>query len=449
MPPQIATVVFAVGILGLFLLERDRKPQVSPALWVAFLWLSIAFSRTIGQWLGLAPTMESTDQLVEGNPFDRLIFTGLLVIGLIVLAARWRRTGTFLQANGPLLIFFLFAGASILWSDYPFVAFKRWVKAFGNLVMVLVILTESNPLAAIRRLFARMSLLLILLSILFIKYYPLLGRRYHPWTGEAIYQGVAIGGKNGLGVVCLILGLASLWRLIGLLSSGERPRRAGPLIAHGALLAMTLWLFWMANSVTSFVCFLIGAGLMLFVTLSKTARKPATVHVVVAGIISLALFAVFLDSDRSLIEALGRDATLTGRTELWADISRMNVNPVLGTGFESFWLGERAAYFWENYWWKPNQAHNGYLEILINLGWMGLTLHGIVMVWGYRNVIRSLRSDPVWGTLTLPFFVVIVLHNLTEAGFRGTQPVWIIFLLAVTVIPTLRAEKAKAYRAGA
>ena len=65
---------------------------------------------------------------------------------------------------------------SLLWSDFPDVAFKRWTKALGDLVMVLVVLSDREPISAVKRLFSRTEFLLIPLSVLLIKYYPTLGR---------------------------------------------------------------------------------------------------------------------------------------------------------------------------------------------------------------------------------------------------------------------------------
>lgn len=434
MSPQSATVVFAIGILGLFLLDRDRKPQASPALWIPFVWLSICASRTVSEWLGVAPVMESPDQYLEGNPLDRLIFTGLLLVGLAILIARGRRTGTLLRANWPLVVFFLYCLASVMWSDFPLVAFKRWTKALGNVVMVLVVLTDPNPSAAIKRLFARIGFLLIPLSMLLIKYYPELGRVFHRYSGEAMYTGVATG-KNGLGAVCLIFGLASLWRLLEAMGSGERPRVARPLIAQGVLLAIVLWLFWMADSVTSLSCFVIGVSLLLMTTFSTFAQKPAAVHLFAGVVVLLSVSVLFLDVGTGLIGAMGRDTTLTGRTGLWADLLDTRTNHWLGTGFESFWLGARAEYFWEHYWWHPNQAHNGYLELFLTVGWIGVALHGLVMTWGYRNIVGSLQHDPALGRLRLAFFMVAIIYNLTEAAFRDMHSMWIAFLLAIAVVP--------------
>src|SRR5207253_174329 len=94
MTSGIATVVFALGILGLFLLDRDRKSRVSPALWIPVAWLLLAGSRMVSEWLEPVRAIELPDQLLEGNPLNRLILTGLLAAGAMVLLARGRRDGS-------------------------------------------------------------------------------------------------------------------------------------------------------------------------------------------------------------------------------------------------------------------------------------------------------------------------------------------------------------------
>src|SRR2546422_7303302 len=436
MPQEIAIIIFALGILGLFLLDLDRKPRVSPALWISIAWMSICASRMVSQWLEGVGRLASPDMLTEGSPLDALIFAGLLAAGLVVLLTRGERAGTFLQANGPLLVFFSYCAVSVLWSDYPFVAFKRWTKAVGDLVMVLVVLTDPEPTAALKRFIARSGFLLVPLSILLIGYYPGVGWTYSPWTGEAYNIGVATT-KNGLGIVCLGFGLGSLWRFFETLHSGERPRMTGPLIAHGAVLAMVLWLFGKANAATSLGCLLTGGVLIALTSRRGFALRPTSVDLPVVGIGSLCLVGLLLAPDAGLVQAMGRDPTLTGRTELWGDLLRMNADPWLGTGFESFWLGERVKSLWSKYVGYPNQAHNGYLEGFLNLGWVGVALLSFVMAWGYRNVVGSLHRSPELGRLSLAYFVVAVLYNQTDAAFKMMHPVWIAFLLAITVVPSL------------
>ncbi len=434
MSPIIATVVFALGILGLFVLDRDRKASTSKALWIPVLWLWIAGSRPVSVWLQMAPPLDSPDQYLDGSPLDRLVFTALLAAGLMVLISRRRQVGTLLRRNGPILLFFFYCALSILWSDYPFVAFKRWTKAVGDVVMVLIVLTDPDRSSAVKRLLARAGFLLVPLSILFIKYYPDMGRAYSPWTWTPTYTGVTMG-KNLLGMICLIFGLGSTWRFLQAFRGGEGTHRPSTLIAHGALLAMVLWLFSTANSVTSLSCFLLAGGLMAVTSIPALARRPAVVHLLVGAVVFLSLSVLFVDVGMGIVQAVGREPTLTGRTVLWSQLLSMNSNPLFGTGFESFWLGPRLEEFWSIYWWRPNEAHNGYLEVLLNLGWTGVALLAVVMVVGYRNVVGAFRRDPEAGRLRLSYFVVAAAYGFTEAAFRMMNPVWIAFLLAIMAAP--------------
>src|SRR6266850_12129 len=434
MSSGIATVAYGFVILALFLLDRDSKTQVSSALWIPMAWLWISASRPVTQWLGAASAEETVDKVHEGSPLDLLIFAGLLAAGLMALFARRRLVGTFLRENWPLLVLILYCGVSVLWSDYSFVAFKRWIKACGSLVMVLVVLTDPDPAAAVKRLLSRSGFLLIPLSIMLIKYYPNLGVSYSPWTGTSYFGGVSTG-KNGLGFVCLIFGLGSLWRVVEVLRCGELSRKTGPLIAHGAVLLMTLWLFRMADSATSLACFLGGGVLIAVTSLPGLIRKQTLVHLLVGTVLVLAFYGLILNPGMGAVEAVGRDSTLTGRTELWAQVLSWPGDPLFGRGFSSFWLGDRLEYFWRTIWWHPRQSHNGYIDAFLNLGWTGVTLLAFIMAWGYQNVIGWFRRDPEAGRLRLAYFVIALLYNMTESVFFEVHPVWIAFLLAIAVIP--------------
>jgi exopolysaccharide production protein ExoQ len=435
MSPNTATAACGLFIVAVLLLNRDRQSPGSWSLWIPVAWLLICGSRNVSQWIGGVGADPSADRaFVDGNPLDAAIFAGLMAAGFLVLLARRGRLGPVLRGNGPLLVFFLYCLVSVLWSDYSLVAFKRWTKAVGDVVMVLVVVTDPDPVAATKRLLMRTGVLLIPISILLIRYYPALGRSYSAWTGTAYNTGVATG-KNGLGYVCLIFGLGSLWCLLDEFRGGERVRAAGPLIAQGALLALALWLFQMAHSATSFSSFLIGGVLMAVTRLRALARRSAAMHLLVGTVLFVVLYATLLNPEAGLVEAVGRDSTLTGRTRIWNTALSLTVNPLFGAGYESFWLGDRLEKIWSSEPDHPNQAHNGYLEVFLDLGWVGLVLLGLVEAWGYRTVIRALRWNPRTGGLRLAFFVVAAIYNLTEHAFRELHPVWIAFLLAIIVVP--------------
>ena len=444
---HVATVVFVIGIAGLFYLTRD-KSRTSIFLWVPVMWFLICESRPVSDWFQNATGISSEAQYLDGSPTDRLVFVLLLGLAILQLILRMPKLKRILRGNLPIVIFFAYCGISICWSDFPAISFKRWIKSLGDLCMVLVILTDPNWKIAFKRTIKRTAYIIIPVSILFIKYYPDLGRMYLSWVWTPVYVGVTTN-KNTLGMATMLLGLGILWCFLQAFLEPRSREKLHALIGYSALLLMAGWVLWMAGSATSWSCFLLGGSILTATRLSKWFRKPVVIHLMVAGAIALSASALFLNAG-DLLKTMGRDPTLTGRTEIWHLVLRMDRNPALGTGFESFWLGKRLEYIWSLYWWHPNEAHDGYLEVYLNLGWVGITLLGILIVTCYLRVVAACRSAPE-GSLLLAYFVVTATYNLTEAAFRMLHPVWIFFLVATIAAPesvrvVQRAKKAAALK---
>jgi exopolysaccharide production protein ExoQ len=172
---QIATIVTIAGIVWLFVMDRDAQARTSKALWIPVIWLLIVGSRPTSLWFNLNTSMSMAEQYSEGSPFDATVYGTLIAAGLLTLNRRSSQVRRFIQGNFPILLFFAYCALSILWSDYPFISLKHWIKAIGDVVMVLIVLTDPYPLAAIRRFFSWTAFLLVPLSVLFIMYYPSLG----------------------------------------------------------------------------------------------------------------------------------------------------------------------------------------------------------------------------------------------------------------------------------
>lgn len=432
MPSQVAALVFAIGIAGLFWLDRDPGSRISKALWIPTTWLLINASRPVSQWLAAAgfnsgAPIAAADLYLDGSPIDRNVFIALLCAALIVILTRSRTVAHLLSQNRLALFFFCYCAISISWSDYPFVTFKHWIKGIGDLAMIAIVVTEPDPKAAFQCILKRISFFLIPLSVLLIKYYPELGWGYNRWTWTQEYVGVSTT-KNSLGVIALLCGIATVWRLCCTWQGRHGSGRTGRLLAHGIVLAMVVWIFTMSHSVTSFSCFLMASALILAPRLSWLQRKPAAIHFLVIAMIATAAFALFLDPSGVFVESLGRDATLTGRTAIWNAVLGLHTNVIVGTGYESFWLGDRLQRVWNTY--KDIQeAHNGYLEIYLNLGIVGVAILFGIIATSYVRAMRAFYHDSTWGILCFAYVVVAIVYSFTEAGFRMLSPVWFMFLL--------------------
>jgi O-antigen ligase len=427
----LGTIIWAVFTLLLFWLNRE-KTRTSAALWIPTFWLFIGTSRNIAEWFNYSGNSQG-DRYLEGNPLDRAILSTVIALGIIVLITRGRIVVNLLRANLPILIYFIYCGTSALWSDYPDVSFKRWFRAVGDIVMILIVLSDPDWILALKRLLSRVGILVIPLSVLFIRYFPELGRSYSR-GGAPSWTGVATD-KNALGMLCLILGLASLYRFLEIYTGKEEFRKRGPLFAQAILFLLTLYLLVQANSATAAACFGLAAGPMVLTYLFSWARKPAMLRFIVIAVIVVPFSSMFLGLGSGLVQDLGRDTTFTGRTAIWHYAIPMVPNSLLGAGFESFWLGHRITDMERLIGQGVNQAHNGYIEVFLNLGYIGVFLLAILLITGFRRILPDVRSQSHAGSLRLAYLIVAVAYNFSEGGFKMMSPVWFLLLLSIAILP--------------
>ena len=131
-----------------------------------------------------------------------------------------------------------------------------------------------------------------------------------------------------------------------------------------------------------------------------------------------------------VLELLGRDANLTDRAGLWELVRSLEVNPLIGAGFMSFWSGDRMQTIWDALGGGINQAHNGYLEQYLNLGYIGVGFIIAIIASALLNVRTHLKTDPSAAVLRLCFISVAILYNYTEASFYGINNMWVLLLIA-------------------
>jgi len=430
MNASLADLVYACGIAGLFFLDRDKALKTSKALWIPVMWLWFIGSRGPSVWLGISPEAGSDAQM-DGTPLDRLIFMSILLAGFIVLVHRGKAIAA-LKTNWPVIIYFAFGLVSVVWSDFPGIGAKRWIKATGDLTMVLIIATDINPTGAFKRVLSRVGFILLPCSVLLIKYYPTLGRWYDPWIGTQFNTGVTTH-KNLLGVMAYVISLGTLWRVLALLRDKHEPNRGRHLIAQVTLLAFGIYLLVLADSATSKACFTLGAILIIATSLSSIRRRPWAVHALVLMILLIGADIMLLGGGATFVHALGRKSDLTGRTAIWEELIPLSPNPVLGAGFETFWLGSRLQHIWAaNPGNKLNEAHNGYIEIYLNLGCVGLILLTVILIRGFRHAGLALRgTDPALASLLLAYVTAATIYSITEAGFRNLSLNWFFLLFSV------------------
>jgi uncharacterized membrane protein len=431
MSSVIALIVFVIGIGALFFMDgRERAGKSTAALWIPTAWWFFCFSRSLAEWLGMDAGADRAAVYLEGSPVDRNLLLGLECAALLIVVRRADKVAPILRKSWALWLFFGYATLSVVWSDFPFVTLKHLTKGIGDVLMVLVLLTEPDVPGAIGRIVTRLGFVLLPLSILFVRYFPELGRAYsYGGTPETI--GVATQ-KNSLGELCDCIGLGLLWCLRSAYREPKSRKRRQRMLALGTVLAIVVWLLYSCNSLTSICALCLASTVLLLSTQNFIRRKRAGVHFLVGAVLGLAIYALFFQSSGSLIESLGRNRTLTGRTTIWPQLIGIVHNPLVGVGYESFWLGDRLQQVWVMTRGLPiNEAHNGYVEILLTLGWIGECLLLILIMSGYRNAVGTYRADPESGSLKMAWLLAAVITSFTEGAFRMMSPCWIVLMVAM------------------
>lgn len=440
MPASLATILTYILILTLFVRDFRRNSGNSIALWLPVIWVIIIGSRFPSQWLQLG-NPAAVANVADGSPMDAAFFGLMIVVAFAVLVRRKAFSVQLWQQNIWLVALLIFGLVSIVWSEFPFIALKRWIKTLGHPLMAMIVLTDPDPIKSLRTVMKRAAFVLLPLSVLFVKYLPQFGRGFDPWTGVGYFSGVMLT-KNDMGYVCMVLGLFFFWTLLSRKQTIDISQRRYETLLSTFLLVIIAYLLALAESATSMATLAIGVVTLIGLGSPFVSRKHLGAYLVVFGLVLVSVESSF-DVYSKIVTMLGRDPTLTDRTEVWADAIALQSRSLTGMGFESFWLGSRLDWMSAKWWWQPSQAHNGYIEMYLNLGVIGLILFLAMIVSTFRKAAAGLtkESEFEFSRLRLAFLIAILAHNYTEATFKGVHLLWTIFYLIAIEIPKRKATQ--------
>jgi exopolysaccharide production protein ExoQ len=446
MPPILALGLTVGFVVYLFRRDFRDRPNVSRALWLPVMWTILISSRSLAQWLDALGVRQARGSMEEGNSVDAIIYLVLIIMGLRVLARRRISFGEVVRNNRMLTIFFVYCLLAVAWSDFPLVAFKRWTKVVGHPVMALIVLTESDPVEALTVLMRRCAFLLMPLSITLIKYFPDIGRNYDDW-GMATNNGVT-RNKNELGCLCMLWAFFFFWQLLKTWRTEPSAARKQELYLNLGLLLIIGYSLRKAHCATATVC-LAGGALIVFAVGTKWVKPQYIGVYIVAAVAAIGLEESVFGLISSIRALLGHESTMTGRELLWQELLNFHTNPILGAGYESFWLGPRLDAIWATHWWHPTEAHNGYLETYLNLGALGVILLAGLLFSSFQKARAELMKDFEFGRFRLGLVIAFVAYNWTEAAFKGLSPVWFLFMLITIDYPSARVVPVESFQADA
>jgi exopolysaccharide production protein ExoQ len=434
MSPKLALFLCTVFVLFLLRLERKQSPKASCTLWITTIWMLCIASKPLGIWF-----RSGGENFESGSPLDQYFLISLLCLGLFILAARtfdWTRA---IKENIWVMLLISYMLVSILWSDIPLITFKRWTRELIAVVMAFLVLTEPEPRQAMLSIFRRTIYILIPFSLLLIKYFPYYGVEYGISSGEQMWIGVTMQ-KNALGRLCMISALFMVWTLVRRRQGRDIPVRRYQTAAELSVLLLTLMLLKGPGSQYSATALIsLAAGLVCLASLIwiRKYRKSLSINAVTVAAVLIIGFGILqpiqggsaLSGFTSSVE---RDETLTGRTEIWAGlVPVMLERPFLGYGYGAFWTETTRSVH------RIGEAHSGYLDVLLDLGFVGMLLISLFLLASFRRAVRELRHDFDWGVLWLCLLLMALIHNITETSLSSftTHLTAVLLFLAVASTP--------------
>ncbi len=423
----IALIVLPM-MLWLCAQELRRRPSVSSSVWMVVLWVILVGSRPVSTWFAYSgETGGAAAAYDEGNFIDRWVHMFLILGGIVVLLRRTVSLKLFCSQNRWLVFFFLYWACSVVWSDEPLLSMKRWFKDIGNIIMVLLVLSETHPVEAIKAVFLRCSYVLLPMSVILIRFSGL-GRAYHVWSGDMMFTGVATH-KNSLGALVLVCGLFLIWDFF---DQPKKRKARNDLILRGSrmiLLLLAGWLLLKARSATAMACMIIGVSVIFGMQLPMIRSRFHNLGTyLILGSLLLVLFnAMFNLVELVVVHTLGRDMTLTTRTEVWPMLISHSSSWFFGCGFNAFWSGERLDLIYNKL--GIIQAHNGYLETFLNGGMLGIVMLIAFLSASFKVIKEDLQNRSQLGKVRLAFFLICIMYNFTEASFNKNALLWFVQLL--------------------
>jgi O-antigen ligase len=356
----------------------------------------------------------------------------LLVIAALLVALARVAADTLAAAASNLMIVALayLVIASAVWSVAPSVTLKDGFEFAFSTLLGLYLGTRFG-LHRLVTILSWTTLALLVLSIVFalaLPHYGLDATRGDAWRG-------VFGTKNGLGRMTIV-GFA-IWGVRTLAGEQRRARN---------------WLILLTFAITAFetdsrTAWGVG-GLMIGVFVLARTLSVGRWFLALKGLIvtflalCVALFAVNL---KVMVTVVGSDYSLTGRSGIWQAVwNAIQVHPWLGYGFDAFWDSkERSFEIARAARTETPHAHDGFLDLLLSVGFVGLVCFVIAFVVVWRRALVVLREDQGRAAL-FPFAYLsfLILYNLTESSLLGSRAFeWIVFVAVAGALARVRRER--------
>lgn len=355
------------------------------------------------------------------TPVLRLIWLPVYAIIFGLIAARAEQMLRAWPAWLALLGLVALAYASKYWSIDPAVTGRR-VIAMAMTGSFALYLGTAFTGERLPRLLMQTALIMALGSLVMVFAFPTIG--VHQQDNAGLWRGLWYE-KNQMGIVMV----AGATAAAACLAAGSDRWKAPALT-----LVLTTVLVLATQSKTSLLCLIIGLGLVAALWTMRRGGPVFTVVCVWLGIVVAGIGVyVFLTEPESVLAALGKDPSLTGRTHIWDSLMRrVGERPWTGYGYSAFWGKDSipAAFVRQETGWLVPSAHNGWIDLLVQLGWPGaLAVGGLFVTALVVTLVRLGSAGMREGYWAIAYLGVFLLLSLSESVLLSHASLpWTLFL---------------------
>lgn len=376
-------------------------------VYIAFFGANIPFNYEAGPKDGTA-----------SNPINQISYFSLFIISILVLLTKYNQIFSFILKEKFLSLFIFFCLFSALWADFPIISIKRSFQLFVTYFVIIQAILFLDDAVILNRI--RIILLLYLLLTLFAIFFipDAIDPQFNSPRGLTLQ-------KNQFGQI------SNLLLLMFLFIRNKDYREKYRLLDNLGIVTSVLFVI-LSLSTTALVSMIYIFTLQtIFLTdkIFDNLKIGRTFSLlIIMFVFVLALFLSFNSDviEKIVSEYLGKDLTFTGRTEHWQRILlEISKHPFLGVGYSSFWDVPGGEY---KILLIGNTAHNGYLEILNELGIIGFSLMTLVFITFFFRALK------ISATLNLITLISILILNFSESalfrekGANTFVTLWIILI---------------------
>lgn len=355
---------------------------------------------------------------------------GVYLVTVLLVLARFKSIIRVVLRDPFVWILILLATFSFLWSDFPNISKKEGYLLFLTSLFGLYMASRFTLKEQVK-LIAWAAGIAAVFSLFYTLALPSAGKEQGIHAGA--WRGPLIQ-KNMFARFMVIFAPAILMMAID-------NRRHRTLLL--CVFFLTLAQVQLSSSKSAL---LICISLMILLPLYRALRWSGSLViplVIIAVLIGASVASWFITNWEPFLYSLGKDPTLTGRTEIWeAVLEKVYERPWLGYGYGGFWpdggAGERAV--WKTIYLPVTQAHNGYINIMAELGLFGLFAFVGTLLTGYIRAINLVRTTrTIEGLWPITYMTFMLMYNQTESTNLETNSLlWILYVAATLSIQRVR-----------